>query len=60
MKMEISDVKPDIKIKSQKEFYMKTEGTIEVIEEVMKARDELFEKKLTEGLKQHRNLPHQS
>jgi len=56
----MENIKPDIKIKSQKEFFMKTEGTIAVIEEVIKARDILFEKKLTEGFKHHKDLPHQS
>ncbi len=37
-------------------FFIETEGTVNLLDELLVARDELFEKKLKDGLKNHNRL----
>jgi hypothetical protein len=58
-------MEPDIKMRNVKNFYYEAEGVIKVLDDLEKARDELFEIRLTEGIDQHKkllksSLPHQS
>ena len=55
-------------IKNVETFYMESEGMVNLLDELLVARDDLFENKLKEGIKQHKklmsaissDLPHQS
>lgn len=55
------EVKFTTELKDVKSFYMESEGVINLLDDMLLARDELFERRLKDGIKQHKRvLPHQS